>query len=85
MTDFNCYLYEYRFRGRTYGFDIPATDATEAAQRLNAMQYATYQGEHVATIPVGPAGGMTGRDEVFFFFGLLVGAIGFVLLDRVLG
>lgn len=50
------FLFEYRFRGETYGFEIIAADAAEAGERLKALPWAQYKGEIFATIPATPRG-----------------------------
>lgn len=50
------FLFEYPFRGETYGFEIVAEDATEAGERIKALPWAQYKGEIFATIPATPGG-----------------------------
>ncbi len=46
------HLFSYRFNGRKYTIDIPATDENEAKERLKALAWAKYDGELVARVPV---------------------------------
>lgn len=50
------FLFEYRFRGEVYGFEIIAADATEAGERIKALPWAQYKGEIFAKVPVPAAG-----------------------------
>lgn len=53
---FNRYLFEYRFGGAEWGFEIVASSAEEARERLNALTWARYQGQIKAKIPIPGAG-----------------------------
>ncbi len=46
------FLFDYRHEGETYCVDIVARDPVEAKAKLQAMSWATYQGEIFATIPI---------------------------------
>lgn len=46
------YLFEYRYDGAVYGFDVVANSEQEAKARLSAMGLSRYCGEIHATIPV---------------------------------
>jgi hypothetical protein len=55
------YLFSYRYEGANYAFEIPAESAEDARRRVARLQYATYDGELVAKVPVVPAlTGVTG-------------------------
>lgn len=58
------YLFEYRYDGDLYGFDVLAESPEEAKGKVSAMGLARYCGEIKLTIPV-PGGNWLAR-----FFGL---------------
>lgn len=52
MSDqkFNRYLFEYRYGGAEWAFEIIATSPEEARERLKAISWAQYKGEIFAKI-----------------------------------
>lgn len=48
------FLFEYPFKGETYGFEIIAADDAEAGERIKALPWAQYKGEIFARIPAAP-------------------------------
>lgn len=58
---FNRYLFEYRHDGSEYGIVISARSPAEAKERINALNFARYQGEVQATIHVPDVLGFFGR------------------------
>lgn len=55
---FRTHLFTYRHDGAEWVLAIKATDATDARTRLSRLQYATYNGVALASLPMalGPAG-----------------------------
>ncbi len=51
-TGYGRYLFEYRFGSSEWGIEITAKSPQEARERLNALTWARYKGEIVATIPI---------------------------------
>lgn len=58
---FSQYLFEYRHDGSEYGIVISARSPAEARERINALNFARYQGEVQATIHVPNVGSALGR------------------------
>jgi len=48
---FERHLFEYRFNGAEWGFEIAAASSAEAHERLKALAWAHYKGRVFATIP----------------------------------
>jgi hypothetical protein len=53
-SDFQRYLFEYKFGNSEWGIEIVAASPTEANERLKAISWAQYKGEVIAKIPVTP-------------------------------
>jgi len=51
---FNTYLFSYRHAGAVWGFEIKASSPEDAKARVAKLVFATYEGELVTRIPVGP-------------------------------
>lgn len=49
---YRTFLFNYRFDGRDWGFEIKAKDADEARERVKVMSLARYEGVLVARLPV---------------------------------
>jgi hypothetical protein len=52
----NQYLFEYRHEGADWGIQIAATSPDDARKRLESLNWARYQGQVAATIPVPSTG-----------------------------
>jgi hypothetical protein len=52
QVGFNRYLFEYRHEGSDWGIEIVAKSPDDARARLNALNWARYQGQVAAKIPV---------------------------------
>jgi len=48
---YKTYLFSYRFDGADWTFEIPATSASEAKQRVGVLGLARYDGEVIAKVP----------------------------------
>jgi hypothetical protein len=45
------HLFEYRFNGAEWGFEIAAASSAEARERIKALAWAHYKGRILAKIP----------------------------------
>lgn len=48
------YLFSYRYRGATWGFDVKAASPEDAKRRVSEMVNARYDGVLVASVPLPP-------------------------------
>lgn len=46
------HLFSYHYQGAQFCFELPADSAEDAQKRLQALAFARYDGEVVATLPV---------------------------------
>jgi hypothetical protein len=53
-SDFQRYLFEYKFGNAEWGIEIVAANPAEARERLKAISWAQYKGEIFAKIPIIP-------------------------------
>ncbi len=51
-VEFKRYLFEYSHDGSESGIEIVATSPDDARERLKAINWARYQGEIKATVPI---------------------------------
>ncbi len=52
MPSYQRHLFRYRYDGQSWSFEIPASSAAEARERLARLGSAQYDGVVVATVPV---------------------------------